>query len=74
MKPCSVGFPIPGFDAAVFDDLGNETTNGFLVIKKPWPSMTRGLSNGSDKFIENYWSRYKNIWFHGDIIEIDSDG
>ena len=36
--------------------------------------MTRGLSNGSDKFIENYWSRYKNIWFHGDIIEIDSDG
>ena len=74
MKPCSVGFPIPGFDAAVFDDRGIETTNGFLVIKKPWPSMTRGLSNGSDKFIENYWSRYKNIWFHGDIIEIDSDG
>ena len=74
MKPCSVGFPIPGFYASVFDDLGNETTNGFLVIKKPWPSMTRGLPNGSDKFIENYWSRYKNIWFHGDIIEIDSDG
>ena len=74
MKPCSVGFPIPGFDASVFDDLGNESTNGFLVIKKPWPSMTRGLPNGSDKFIENYWSRYKNIWFHGDMIEIDSDG
>ena len=36
--------------------------------------MTRGLVNGSDKFIENYWSRYKNIWFHGDMIEIDSDG
>jgi len=74
MKPCSVGCPVPGFDASVFDDLGNETTNGFLVIKKPWPSMTRGLVNGSDKFIENYWSRYKNIWFHGDMIEIDSDG
>jgi acyl-coenzyme A synthetase/AMP-(fatty) acid ligase len=56
---CSVGFPIPGFDTSVFDDLGNETTNGYLVIKKPWPSMTRGLPNGSDKFIENYWSRYK---------------
>ena len=36
--------------------------------------MTRGIPNGSDKFIENYWSRYKNIWFHGDIIKIDSDG
>jgi len=36
--------------------------------------MTRGLVNGSDKFIENYWSRYKNTWFHGDMIEIDSDG
>ena len=74
MKPCSVGCPVPGFDASVFDDLGNETTNGFLVIKKPWPSMTRGLVNGSNKFIENYWSRYKNTWFHGDMIEIDSDG
>jgi acetyl-CoA synthetase len=31
MKPCSVGFPIPGFYAAVFDDLGNETTNGFWL-------------------------------------------
>ena len=54
--------------------MGNETNNGFLVIKKPWPSMTRGLLNDSDKFIENYWSKYKNIWFHGDMIEIDSDG
>ena len=74
MKPCSVGFPIPGFDASVFDELGSETNNGFLVIKKPWPSMTRGLPNGSNKFIENYWSKYKNIWFHGDIVQIDPDG
>ncbi len=36
--------------------------------------MTRGLSNDSDKFIGNYWSRYKNIWSHGEMIEIDSDG
>jgi acetyl-CoA synthetase len=74
MKPCSVGFPIPGFDASVFDDGGNETKNGILVIKKPWPSMTRGLVNDYDKFIKDYWSRYKNTWFHGDTVEIDSDG
>jgi acetyl-CoA synthetase len=36
--------------------------------------MTRGLSYDSDKFIGNYWSRYKNIWSHGEMIEIDSDG
>lgn len=73
-KPCSVGFPIPGFDAAILDDNGKETKNGYLVIRKPWPSMTLGLLNDWDRFIKTYWSKYQNIWFHGDIVTMDSDG
>jgi acetyl-CoA synthetase len=74
LKPCTVGCPIPGFDADVFDDGGNHADEGYLVIKKPWPSMTRGLLNNSGRFIDTYWSRYKDVWYHGDIVLVDSDG
>ncbi len=74
LMPCTVGCPVPGFDADVFDDVGKKTNEGYLVIKKPWPSMTRGLLNNSDRFIKTYWSKYENIWYHGDIVRINSDG
>jgi acetyl-CoA synthetase len=74
LKQCTVGCPIPGFDADVFDDSGKRASEGYLVIKKPWPSMTRGLLNNPDRFIETYWSKYKDVWYHGDIVLVDSDG
>jgi acetyl-CoA synthetase len=74
LKPCTVGCQIPGFDADVFDDAGRRASEGYLVIKKPWPSMTRGLLNSPDRFIETYWSKYRNVWYHGDIVLVDSDG
>jgi acetyl-CoA synthetase len=74
LKPCTVGCPIPGFDADVFDDEGKHTNKGYLVIKKPWPSMTRGILNDESRFIETYWSKYKDVWYHGDLIFVDYDG
>ena len=74
LKPCTVGCQIPGFDADVFDDSGKGASEGYLVIKKPWPSMTRGLLNNPDRFIDTYWSKYKDVWYHGDIVLVDSDG
>ncbi len=76
LKPCTVGCPIPGFDADAFDSSGRSIENGegYLAIKKPWPSMTRGLLNNPNRFIETYWSKHKDVWYHGDIVFIDSDG
>jgi acetyl-CoA synthetase len=76
LKPCTVGFPVPGFDADVFDDKGKHTTHGFLIIRKPWPSMSRGILDDWNRFIETYWSKYGNdIWYHGDIVFVDpADG
>jgi acetyl-CoA synthetase len=74
LKPCTVGCPIPGFDADVFDDEGKHTNKGYLVIKKPWPSMTRGILNDESRFIETYWSKYKDVWYHGDLVFVDYDG
>jgi acetyl-CoA synthetase len=76
LKECTVGCPIPGFDAAVFDDEGRSISEGegYLVIRKPWPSMTRGVLNNPGRFTDSYWSRYKDVWYHGDMVLIDSDG
>ncbi|HXG07638.1 MAG TPA: AMP-binding protein, partial [Nitrososphaera sp.] len=74
LKPCTVGCQIPGFDADIFDDSGRSVSEGYLVIKKPWPSMTRGLLNNPEKFIDTYWSKYKDVWYHGDIVVVDPDG
>jgi acetyl-CoA synthetase len=76
LHPCTVGCPIPGFDAAVFDENGRQANEGMLVIKKPWPSMSRGILNDSARYIETYWSKYgnKQVWYHGDVVFVDSDG
>jgi acyl-coenzyme A synthetase/AMP-(fatty) acid ligase len=53
LKPCTVEFPIPSFDADVFDDEGKSAKHGYLVIKKPWPSMTSGILKNHKK-LTNY--------------------
>lgn len=76
LKPSTVGIPCPGIDLDVFDDNGNSVRkkNGYLVVKTPWPGMTKGLLNDEKRYIETYWSRFENIWFHGDYVFVDDDG
>ena len=75
LKPSTVGIPVPGINLDVFDDDGNsiKNKNGYLVIKSPWPAMTRGLLNDDERYLETYWSKFKNIWFHGDYVFVDED-
>lgn len=69
--PTSVGVPVPGFDVDIFDDNACSTDNGYLVIKNSWPSMTKGLLNDNDRYLSTYWSKFSNVWFHGDKVKID---
>ena len=75
LKPSTVGIPVPGINLDIVDDDGNSVRekNGYLVIKSPWPAMTRGLLHDDDRYIKTYWSRFENIWFHGDYVFADSD-
>jgi len=75
LKPSTVGMPVPGMNLDVIDDDQNSVRekNGYLVIKSPWPAMTRGLLNDDKRYLETYWSRFKNIWFHGDYVFVDKD-
>lgn len=76
LKPTTVGIPCPGMNLDVIDDDGNSIQNekGYLVVKSPWPGMTKGLLNDKKRYLETYWSRFENIWFHGDYVMVDHDG
>jgi acetyl-CoA synthetase len=36
--------------------------------------MTRGILNDRNRFIETYWSKYKDVWYHADLVFVDYDG
>jgi len=76
-KPGSATRPFPGIDADVVDDKGNPVPagqGGFLVIKSPWPSMLRTLYGDEKRYIDTYWSKYKDMYFPGDGAKKDEDG
>jgi len=74
-KPCSFAGPIPGMDVDVFDEHGQSVRGvvGELVIRQPWPGMTRGFWQDPERYLETYWSRWPNVWVHGDWALVDAD-
>jgi len=76
LKPCTLRGPGLGMDIDVFDDNGKPIRGqmGHLVAKKPAPSMTRGFWNEPNRYIDTYWSKWPNVWYHGDWAKIDEDG
>jgi acetyl-CoA synthetase len=77
LKPGSATRPFPTIDAAVYDNDGNEVApggGGYLVIRKPWPAMLRGIYGDPERFQKTYWDRWKDTYFVGDGARIDEDG
>ena len=76
-KPGSATFPLPGIEAGLYDDEGNEIEGagqGNLVMKKPWPGMLRTLYKDPERYQETYWSKYGDVYFAGDGARRDEDG
>ena len=76
-KPGTATLPFFGVDAAVVDDLGKEVgkdEQGKLVIRKPWPSMLRGIWGAKERYQQTYWSDFKGWYFAGDGARRDKDG
>lgn len=76
LKPASFSDSCLGIAADVFDKDGNPVVDevGELVIKAPWIGMTRSFLNDDEKYIDSYYSRWDNIWVHGDWALKDNDG
>jgi acetyl-CoA synthetase len=76
MKPCAFSGPLPGMAGDVVDENGKSLRGqvGELVIREPWIGMTRGFWKDSERYIETYWSRFPDVWVHGDWAAVDNDG
>jgi len=76
LKPCSLQGPGLGMDIDVFNEDGKPVRQevGHLVCKKPAPSMTKGFLGDPERYIETYFSRWPEIWYHGDWATVDEEG
>ncbi len=76
LKPCAFSAPCPGIAADVVDENGQSVRNqvGELVIRAPWIGMTRGFWNDPQRYLDTYWSRWPDVWVHGDFAAVDADG
>lgn len=76
IKPCSFSGPVPGIAADVVDDAGRPVRGavGELVLRQPWPGMTRGFWQDRQRYLDTYWSRLPGVWVHGDFAAVDEDG
>jgi acetyl-CoA synthetase len=76
-KPGTATLPFFGVVPEVVDDRGNpvpKNAGGKLVIRKPWPSMLRGIWGDPKRFKETYWTEVKGSYFTGDGCRQDEDG
>ena len=47
---------------------------GYLVLKKPWPAMLRGIYGDPERYKATYWSKFPGMYFPGDGAQRDADG
>ena len=77
MKPGAASRPLPGIDAAIVDKENKEVNaneGGFLIIKKPWPGMLRGVWNNPERFKATYFATFPGAYESGDGARCDEDG
>jgi acetyl-CoA synthetase len=76
-KPGTATLPFYGIVPEVVDDKGNpvpKNCGGKLIVRKPWPSMLRGIWGDPKRFMDTYWSEVKGAYFTGDGCRQDKDG
>ncbi|WP_455448750.1 AMP-binding protein [Natrinema thermotolerans] len=78
LKPCTLGGPGLGMDIDVVDREGNsvkeDNERGYLVARDSCPSMTKSLWSGDERYLNEYWSTFEDMWDHGDWAQKDTDG
>jgi acetyl-CoA synthetase len=78
-KPGSCAKPLPGIFADIVDEEGRlvkkSGAGGYLVIKRPWPSMLQTIWGDNDRYLNTYWQKYQNRFYvAGDSAHRDADG
>ena len=73
-KPGSATLAFPGIEADIVNDKGEPAQAGYLVLKKPWPGMLRGIYGDPERYKETFWTRIPGMYFTGDGAKRDKDG
>ncbi|MBM3945206.1 MAG: AMP-binding protein, partial [SAR202 cluster bacterium] len=76
-KPGTATIPFPGIAADIVDENGKSVpanTGGYLVLKRPWPSMLRSIWGDPDRYVSQYWSKFDGWYLTGDGARKDEDG
>jgi acetyl-CoA synthetase len=76
-KPGSATKPFPGVEADIMTRDGKSvgrSEGGYLVIKRPWPSMLRTIWGDDERYRQQYWAQIDGIYFAGDGARRDADG
>ncbi len=76
LKACTLRGPGLAMDVDVYDDDGKPIRGGIghLVCKKPCPSFTKGFLKDPQRYVETYFSKWPEVWYHGDWAHVDEDG
>ncbi|WP_227354968.1 AMP-binding protein [Haladaptatus salinisoli] len=78
LKPCTLGGPGLGMDIDIVDSQGRSIADtherGYLVARDSCPSMTKSLWSGDERYLNEYWSTFEDMWNHGDWAQKDEDG
>ncbi len=77
LKPGSATLPLPGIDAAIYNEEGKEASpneGGHLVIRQPWPGMLRGVFGNPERYKKAYFNRYPDTYDPEDGARRDEDG
>ena len=78
LKPCTLGGPGLGMDVDVVNEGGESVADrherGYLIARDSCPSTTKSLWSGDERYLEEYWSTWEDLWDHGDWAQVDEDG
>lgn len=77
LKPGSGTRPFFGQEAEIVDENGNpvpDESEGYLVLKNPWPAMMRTIYGDPDRYVKTYWSKFTDKYMTGDSARRDKDG
>ncbi|MFA5880779.1 MAG: acetate--CoA ligase [Eubacteriales bacterium] len=74
LKPGTATLPFPGIEVDVVDENKQSVDRGYLVVKSPWPGMLQTIWGDDDRYIDQYWKRFGDIYFAGDGAKRDEMG
>jgi acetyl-CoA synthetase len=72
-KPGTATRPFPGIKAEILNEQGEAVRAGYLALTRPWPSMLRTIWRDDERYRQQYWSKWKDIYFAGDGAKLDGD-